>query len=79
MYLGLPKRPNTVDVLGKRSGNEARELFERFLLENEQSAVCRDVEMCPSGLRCTLGKRVCESTGGSNPLISAKVYIGCKP
>ncbi|MCL2837472.1 MAG: RNA-binding transcriptional accessory protein [Oscillospiraceae bacterium] len=38
----LPKRPNEVDVLGKRSDNEASELFGRFVSENEQSAVCRD-------------------------------------
>ena len=33
----------------------------------------KNMERCQSGLMCTLGKRVCESTGGSNPPLSARL------
>ena len=41
-------------------------------------SACRTPERCPSGLRSTLGKRVCvaKRTAGSNPALSAILRPG---
>ncbi len=40
-------------------------------MPREKALILHFLERCPSGLRCTLGKRVCpKGTGGSNPPLS---------